>query len=444
MGQASRPGSYGGLRVLIAGGGVAGLEAMLALNELAGDLVDVELLAPDLHFWYRPLSVAEPFGRSQAYHFELPVVAGDVGASFTPGALTAVEPGRHVAHTSRGAELAYDVLVVACGARATPALEGALTFRGPSDTERFQALLAELEGGAVRRLVFACPASAGWSLPLYELALLTAAHLEEREIAGVELTLVTPEPAALARLGAGASEAVELLLAEHDVTLVPDSRPVSFAARYLRARRRSGGQGRPGRRASPAPGPTGHRSSARPRRLRCHRCRRPRRGTPRRLRGRRHHQVPGQAGWDRRPAGGCRCRDDRRARRRGRRAVGVRARDPRAAALGRRAAVHPCGARGGRPAVHRLDRAALVAAVEGRRPVSVAVPRLAGQRGVERVRQPARALTASLLVHADPVEPGRRQVEAGRGEERAGPSRAQPDESSMRAASSAAHRRSGQ
>ena len=42
MGEARRPGSYGGLRVLIAGGGVAGLEAMLALRELAGDLVDVD------------------------------------------------------------------------------------------------------------------------------------------------------------------------------------------------------------------------------------------------------------------------------------------------------------------------------------------------------------------------------------------------------------------
>jgi sulfide:quinone oxidoreductase len=233
MGQASRPGSYGGLRVLIVGGGVAGLEAMLALRELAGDLVDVELLAPDHHFWYRPLAVAEPFGRSQAYHFELPAVAGEAGASFTPGALTTVDPDRQVAHTSRGAELAYDVLVVACGARATPALEGALTFRGPSDTERFQSLLAELEAGAVRRLVFACPASAGWSLPLYELALLTAVHLEEREIIDVELTLVTPEPSALARLGAVATEAVEALLAEHAVQLVTEARPASFAARRL-------------------------------------------------------------------------------------------------------------------------------------------------------------------------------------------------------------------
>ena len=62
MGRASRPGSVGGLRVVIAGGGVAGLEAMLAIRDLGGDLVDVELLSPEHHFWYRPLSVAEPFG----------------------------------------------------------------------------------------------------------------------------------------------------------------------------------------------------------------------------------------------------------------------------------------------------------------------------------------------------------------------------------------------
>ena len=50
------------LRVVIAGGGVAGLEAMLALRELAGDRVDIELLSPSDEFVYRPMLVAEPFG----------------------------------------------------------------------------------------------------------------------------------------------------------------------------------------------------------------------------------------------------------------------------------------------------------------------------------------------------------------------------------------------
>jgi sulfide:quinone oxidoreductase len=37
-------------RVLIAGGGVAALEALIALRELAGDRLDLTLLAPEPHF----------------------------------------------------------------------------------------------------------------------------------------------------------------------------------------------------------------------------------------------------------------------------------------------------------------------------------------------------------------------------------------------------------
>ena len=58
-------------RVVIAGGGVAALETMVALRALAEDRVDVMLVAPDEVFAYRPLAVAEPFGsgRSRAFHF---------------------------------------------------------------------------------------------------------------------------------------------------------------------------------------------------------------------------------------------------------------------------------------------------------------------------------------------------------------------------------------
>jgi NADH dehydrogenase FAD-containing subunit len=49
-------------RVLIAGGGVAGLEAALALRSQAEDRVATTLVADATHFTYRPLSVGEPFG----------------------------------------------------------------------------------------------------------------------------------------------------------------------------------------------------------------------------------------------------------------------------------------------------------------------------------------------------------------------------------------------
>ncbi len=229
MGPAGRGRDTGALRVLVAGGGVAGLETMLALRDLAGDLVDLELLSPEHSFFYRPLSVAEPFDGSHAPSFELAAIAAAAGAQFTPGALVSIDADRHVAGTSRGAELAYDVLVVACGTRSVEVLRGALTFRGPSDTERMRALLAELERGAAARVVFVLPRKAGWSLPLYELALLTAAHVGRHGIEGVELHVVTHEPAPLTLFGPAAAGAVAALLAERGVALHAGRHAVSFA-----------------------------------------------------------------------------------------------------------------------------------------------------------------------------------------------------------------------
>src|SRR5215211_7774354 len=83
-------------RVLIAGGGVAALEAALALRELAEERVSIELLAPEPHFWYRPLAVAEPFGNGNVNRIELSAVADACSARFTLGALASVDPGRHV------------------------------------------------------------------------------------------------------------------------------------------------------------------------------------------------------------------------------------------------------------------------------------------------------------------------------------------------------------
>ncbi|PWU23262.1 MAG: hypothetical protein C5B48_08920 [Candidatus Rokuibacteriota bacterium] len=227
MGASSRLGSHDGLRVLIAGGGVAGLEAMIALRSLAGDRVDVELLAPEPHFWYRPISVAEPFDASRAYRFELSALAASPGTSFTLGSLLGVDAQQHKAILGSGAQIAYDALVIACGTRSVSTLPRALTFRGPADVEAYRGLLTEVEAGITKRLVFALPRRSGWPLPLYELALLTSAHARERELVGLELTLVTPEESPLAVLGRAASEAVATELEHAGITLHTGCSPVS-------------------------------------------------------------------------------------------------------------------------------------------------------------------------------------------------------------------------
>jgi sulfide:quinone oxidoreductase len=129
-------------RVLIAGGGVAALEAALALRHHAADLASVELLAPSPYFTYQPLSVAEPFGLGEPMRLELDAVAHRLGAHRTPGGLTGIEYWRHVAHTSKNIELEYDVLLIASGALPIPAIPGATTFRGAADSEKVERLLA--------------------------------------------------------------------------------------------------------------------------------------------------------------------------------------------------------------------------------------------------------------------------------------------------------------
>jgi sulfide:quinone oxidoreductase len=205
--------------VVIAGGGVAALEAALALRALAEERVRVELVAPEPHFWYRPLAVAEPFGAGKVRRFELTDLAAAAGATFSLDRIVAVDAHKRTVHGASGVTLPYDALLIACGASPEAAVPGALTFRGPPDIESVGRVLADLSAGSVRRIAFAVPLGASWTLPAYELALLTAARVDAEDIRGVELSLVTPEPAPVALFGSAASEAVRALLDERGVRL---------------------------------------------------------------------------------------------------------------------------------------------------------------------------------------------------------------------------------
>jgi sulfide:quinone oxidoreductase len=232
----ARAGTMSGMssKVLIAGAGVAGLEGALALRELAGDLVDVELVSPETDFVYRPLAVAEPFRVGEARRFPLHHLVEAAGATLIRAAVRSVDPERRMVVTSNGAALRYDSLLLALGARPVAALPGALTFRGPGDEEAFAALLHDARAGQVDRLVFALPAGSSWPLPLYELALLTAVHLADAGASGVQLAVVTPEERPLQLFGAAASEAVNELLDLHGIELLADTTPVATENGSLR------------------------------------------------------------------------------------------------------------------------------------------------------------------------------------------------------------------
>ena len=212
--------------VLIAGGGVAALEAALALRDLAHDVVSVELLAPEPRFWYRPLSVAEPFGLGEVRHFDLADLAAAAGATFTPGTLAGVDLVAHQVRTTSTAAIDYDALLVAIGTTPVVAVPGALTFRGPADTERVRHLLDDVAAGGPASLVFAIPQGPVWSLPVYELALMTASWLGQRRLDDVALSIVTPESQPLEVFGPEAARSLRDVLAEHQVALRTLAEPV--------------------------------------------------------------------------------------------------------------------------------------------------------------------------------------------------------------------------
>ena len=138
-------------RVVVVGAGVAALEFLLGLAELAPGRAAVDVVAPETYFTYRPLSVAQTFGVGGPYHLELDRVISHVGARHVPTLIASVDTSARVAYTAAGEVVPYDVLVVAPGARTEAALPGALTFHGSSNEHAVRALLADLDARPSRR-----------------------------------------------------------------------------------------------------------------------------------------------------------------------------------------------------------------------------------------------------------------------------------------------------
>jgi len=220
-------------RVLICGGGVAAVEAMLALREILAIRPHIDLLAPNKKFIYAPMAVAEPFGLVETRRFDLAAIAEDLGAELHRGALARVDGESRQVELEDGARLTFDTALIAVGAVRKTWLEGALSFGGPANVGVIADLLARLELGEVMRLAFVSPPGVSWTLPLYELALLTAAHLAERGIVGVELTVLTPEVEPLKMFGTTAGRMLSDLLSDRGIRLRKGLNAQSFAAGCL-------------------------------------------------------------------------------------------------------------------------------------------------------------------------------------------------------------------
>lgn len=211
-------------RVLIAGSGVAAVEAVLALRQLAGRNVDIELVAPAHALEHRPASVAAPFGLGAPPPLELNHLASRYRVTLVQDELTRVDPGAHRVHLASGDARGYDHLLVAVGASPEPALPGALTFSGPNDVSMVEWVLAEIGRGHRHQIAIVVPSAATWTLPAYELAIMMADAV--RNVPEAAVTLITAERHPLWIFGAPASTAMRALLAERGITLRTETRAV--------------------------------------------------------------------------------------------------------------------------------------------------------------------------------------------------------------------------
>lgn len=221
------------IRTTVIGGGVAGIEAMMALRDELGDAVEVRLRAPRREFRYRPLAVGEPFGTSRVLTYDLGELARRAGAAFELGSVLAVDAERRQVFLHDGEGVPYDFLLIAPGTRMVLGVPGAITFWGVSDEGGVPGVIRALRSGELRRVVFTTPGS-GWPLPAYELALLAASDIERAGVKGAELIVVTPEEAPLGVFGSRVSHEVSRLLDERGVGLVAGTHPVEFDGSELR------------------------------------------------------------------------------------------------------------------------------------------------------------------------------------------------------------------
>ncbi len=218
----------GRCKVLIVGGGVGALEAALALRDLAGDKVEVEICAGRADFVYRPFAVGEPYGASRVLRYDLKRLAERCGVAFRPENVASVDTAIRCATTHDGTELPYDYLIVAPGSRLLWSVPGTTTFWGVAEEPEIQEIVRRLREGQLRHLVLTMPGGNGWSLPAYELALLAATELSKAGLIQTRLTVVTPEASPLEIFGRRASEQVAELLRRNGIEVLTDAHPVKY------------------------------------------------------------------------------------------------------------------------------------------------------------------------------------------------------------------------
>jgi len=198
-------------RVVVAGGGFAGLETLFYLRHKLGDRVDLTLVNDQDHFLFKPNTIYIPFGEDPD-RYKIPLIRPTQKKNivFRQGQAVGVDPQNKRLHLQDG-ELDYDYLVLATGATMKPQeIPGLATFActiwTPEEMlklrHQLKELVARARDGQNQDVLFLVPPNNKCSGPLYELVMMVDTWLRRQEVrARVEITWTTYESSFIQAFG---------------------------------------------------------------------------------------------------------------------------------------------------------------------------------------------------------------------------------------------------
>ncbi len=176
-------------RILVAGGGFAGLESAFYLKMRLAERAKITLISDQEKFLFKPNTIYIPFGLDpETLKIPLARPAHRKGITFVKGAVGGVDPEARTVAVD-GQEHPYDFLVVATGASMRPdeipglreyaqtvwTVDEMLRLRGALD-----ALLEDARQGRRRQVLFLVPPNNKCSGPLYEMVFMLDTWLRRK------------------------------------------------------------------------------------------------------------------------------------------------------------------------------------------------------------------------------------------------------------------------
>ncbi|WP_205325465.1 NAD(P)/FAD-dependent oxidoreductase [Glycomyces sp. YM15] len=206
-------------RVVIAGGGFAGLETAFTLRDRLGDRVDLTLVTDRPDFVFRPSTIYVPFGGAEddlRLPLEAPTERRDITVRHGEIAWVETDPKRVA--LADGDLLDYDYLVLATGAAMRPEEVPGLAEHGRLiwtieqmrelglDLKRLRAAAVD---GSPQHVLFLVPPGSLCAGPLYELAFMLEKWLRRNRVRdNICVTFATHEATYLQAFGTGLNPVV--------------------------------------------------------------------------------------------------------------------------------------------------------------------------------------------------------------------------------------------